>query len=65
MEPKPNNKTLPTRLPPMDEQQKHNIQGDIRTLLGKDCEEKMMRFLREIGCLRKYRDDRRLTRSAN
>ena len=28
----------------------YNIQGDIRTLLEKDCEvEKMMRFLREIG----------------
>ena len=33
-----------------DSRKKHNIQGDIRTLLGKDCEvEKMMRFLREIG----------------
>ena len=31
-------------------QKKYNIQGDIRTLLGKDCEmEKKMRFLREIG----------------
>ena len=29
---------------------KHNIQGDIRTLLGKDCEvEKIMRFLKGIG----------------
>ena len=45
-----NNKTLLTRLPPIEEQQKHNILGDIGTLLRKDCEvEKMMRFLREIG----------------
>ena len=29
---------------------KHNIQSDIRTLLGKDCEvEKIMRFLNGIG----------------
>ena len=42
---------LHTRLPPMEGQQnKHNIQGDIRILLGKDCEvEKIMRFLREMG----------------
>ena len=46
----PNNKTLLTRLLPIEGQQKHNIQGDLRTLLGKDCEvEKMMRFLRDIG----------------
>ena len=33
-----------------DSRKKYNIQGDVRTLLGKDCEvEKMMRFLREIG----------------
>ena len=45
-----------------DSRKKHNIQGDIRTLLGKECEvEKMMRFLRE----KKYRDDRRPMRSAN
>ena len=32
-----------------DSRKKHNIQGDIRTLLRKDCEvEKMMRLLREI-----------------
>ena len=31
-----------------DSRKEHNIQGDIRTLLGKDCEiEMMMRFLRE------------------
>ena len=29
---------------------KYNIQGDIGTLLGKDCKvEKVMRFLMEIG----------------
>ena len=49
--PKPNNKTLYTRLPPMEgTAERNNIQGDIRILLGKECEEeKMMRFLREIG----------------
>ena len=47
------NKKLPTTLPPMERyRKKHNIQGDIRTLLGKDCEvEKMMRLLREKGML--------------
>ena len=47
--PEPNNKTFLTRLPQWrDSRKKHNIQGDIRTLLGKECEvEKMMRFLRE------------------
>ena len=38
--PKTDNKALPTRLSPMegqrDSKKKHNIQGDIRTLLGKD-----------------------------
>ena len=49
--PEPNNKTLPTSLPQWrGTRKKHNIQGDIRTLQGKDCEvEKMMRFLREMG----------------
>ena len=29
---------------------KHNVQGDIKALLGKDCEvEQMMKFLKEIG----------------
>ena len=53
--PETNNKTLPTRLPPMEGQQKkHNIQGNIRTVLGKECEvEKMMRFLWEIGMFEK------------
>ena len=47
--PEPTNKTLLTRLPPMDSRKKHNIQGDIEALLGKDYEvEKMMRFLKEI-----------------
>ena len=33
---------------------KYNIQGDIRTLLGMDCEvEMMMRFLRERGIFEK------------
>ena len=33
----------------MDSRKKYNIQRDIRTLLGKDCEvKKMMRFLRDI-----------------
>ena len=50
--PEHNNKTLPTRLPPMDQwrdsRKKYNIQGDIKTLLGESCEvEKMMRFLKE------------------
>ena len=35
-----------------DSRKKHNIQGDIRTLLGKNCEvEKIIRFLREMGKL--------------
>ena len=48
--PETNNNTLHTRLPPIEEQQKkYNIQGDIRTLLGKDCEvEKIMRFIKGI-----------------
>ena len=48
---KSNNKTLPTRLLQCkDSRKKHNIQGDIRTLLERDCEvEMMIRFLREIG----------------
>ena len=46
-----NNKTLPTRLPQWkDSRKKYSIQGDIKTLLGKNCEvEKMMKFFREIG----------------
>ena len=51
--PELNNITLPKRqeCPQWrDSRKKHNIQGDIRTLLGKECEvEKMMRFLRDIG----------------
>ena len=45
------NKTLPTKLSPMKGQQKiYNIQDDIKTLLGRDCEvEKIMRFLKGIG----------------
>ena len=42
--------TLPTRLPPIerDSRKKYNIQGNIWTLLGKNCEvEKMIRFLKE------------------
>ena len=47
--PNTNNKTLPTRLPQWrDSRKKYNIQGDMRTLLGKSWEvEKMMRFLKE------------------
>ena len=46
-------KTLPTRLPSIEEQQKEiQYPGYIRTLLGKDCEiEKIMRFLGEIGII--------------
>ena len=36
-------RALPTRLPPV------KGQGDIRSLLEKDCEMEMMRFLRKIG----------------
>ena len=33
-----------------DSRKKYNVQGDIRTLLGKDSEvEEMMRSLRDIG----------------
>ena len=48
--PEPYNKTLPTRLPQWwDSRKKYNIQVDIRTLLGKDCEmEIMRRSLKEI-----------------
>ena len=40
---------MPTRLPPMEGQQKEiQYPCDIRTLLGKNCEvEKMMKFLKE------------------
>ena len=38
--PEPNNKTLPTSLPQWrGTRKKHNIQGDIRTLQGKECED--------------------------
>ena len=50
------NKTLQYQLKfPLLKQQihmqvEHNVQGDIRALLGKDCEvEQMMKFLKEIG----------------
>ena len=48
--PEANNKTQPTRLSPMEGQQKKcNIQDDIGALLEKSCEvEKMMRFLKDI-----------------
>ena len=43
-----NNKTLPTRLLQWrDGRKRDNIQGDIRTLIGKDCEVEMM-FFREM-----------------
>ena len=49
--PETNNKTLPTKLPLIEGQQKEtNIQGIIRKLLRRDCEvKKMIRFLWEIG----------------
>ena len=47
--PKTNNKTLPTRLSQWrDIRRKHNVQGDIRILLGKDCDVEKMRFLKGI-----------------
>ena len=48
---KSNSEALPTRLPSMEGQKKkHNIQGAMGALLGKDCEvEQMMKFLKEIG----------------
>ena len=51
--PENNNKILPTRLPQWrDNRKKHNIHGDIGTLLGNDCEvDKIMRFLKGIGML--------------
>ena len=48
--PELNNKTLPRDwLQWRDSRKKHNIQGDIRRLLGKDYEDEKMRFLRKIG----------------
>ena len=32
-----------------DIRKKYNIQGDIRTLLGKECEVEKMRFLKGLG----------------
>ena len=47
LNPEPNNKTLPTRLSPVEEQQKEAQYS--WTLQGKDCEmEKIMRFLMEM-----------------
>ena len=44
-----------------DSRKKHNIQGDFRTLLEKDCElGNIMRFLKGLGIFEKYRLDRRL-----
>ena len=42
--------TLPLGAPTMEKQQKRiNAQGDIKTLLRRDCEEqKVMRFFREM-----------------
>ena len=38
--PKPNNKTLSTKLPQWrDSRKKNNIQGDIRTQLGEDYDD--------------------------
>ena len=49
--PENDNKTLPTKLPQWtNSRKKYIIQGDIGTLLGKECEvEKIMRFLKGIG----------------
>ena len=50
LKPEPNNKTLPTRLPQWrDNRKNHNIQGDMRTLLGKECEVEKMRSLKGLG----------------
>ena len=50
----------------MEVQQKHNILGDIRILLGKDCEvKKIMWFLKGIGMFEKNRLDGRPTRSVH
>ena len=51
----PDNKALLTRLSPIEGQQKETLfQGDMRTLLGNECEvENMIRFLRELGLLEK------------
>ena len=48
--PETDNKTLHTRQPRWrNSRKKHNIQGDIRRLLGKDYEvEKAIRFLKGI-----------------
>ena len=48
--PEINNQILPTGMSPVEGQQtKCNIRGDMKALLGKDCEvEKIMRFLKEI-----------------
>ena len=43
-----NDQTLPLGVPPMVGQQKKNIQGNLNTLLGRDCVmEKVMRFLND------------------
>ena len=43
-------------LPMEGQRKKHNIQGVIRTLLGKDFDmEKMMRFFRKIGMFEKIK----------
>ena len=49
--PMTDNKIFPIRMPQWrDSRKKQNIQGDMGTLLEKNCEvEKMMRFLREIA----------------
>ena len=45
--PETNNQTFPPRVPPMEKQQeKYNIRGNIKTMLGKV--EKVMRFLKDI-----------------
>ena len=47
--PETNNKTCLQDCPQWrDSRKKYNVQGDLRTAMGKDCEvEKIMRFLKE------------------
>ena len=46
--PENDSETLSAGMPPM-ERRKHDVEGDIEKVLGKDCEVgKVMRFLKEI-----------------
>ena len=47
--PETNNQILPPGVSPMDNKIKYNIQGDIKTLLERDCKvEIVMKFLKDI-----------------